>query len=133
MITDIRLSEDWQLTASSTGDVPLCSARDCFLQDIRLEAVTTPGEVFYNPSWGWGLQEYLRREYDGVAKLEIGRGSGANCRNFRKWTALQSRYRWSLRGQIRIDIFFRFVEESGQEHLQVSIDRVRVEVVDIAE
>ena len=28
--TDIRLSEDWQLTASSTGDVPLCSARDCF-------------------------------------------------------------------------------------------------------
>ena len=29
--TDIRLSEDWQLTASSTGDVPLCSARDSFL------------------------------------------------------------------------------------------------------
>ena len=35
--------------------------------------------------------------------------------------------------RIRIDIYFRFVEESGQEHLQVSIDRVRVEVVDIAE
>ena len=45
--TDIRLDDDWQLTQASTGDAPACSGVDCFLQDIRLEAITQPGELFY--------------------------------------------------------------------------------------
>ena len=40
--TDIRLDDDWQLTQASTGDAPACSGVDCFLQDIRLEAIS-PG------------------------------------------------------------------------------------------
>ena len=132
--TDIRLSEDWQLTASSTGDVPLCSARDCFLQDIRLEAVTTPGEVFYNPSWGWGLQEYLHREYDSMAQLEISQRIQSKLSERPEVDSPTIEVQMEFTGdRIRIDIYFRFVEESGQEPLQVSIDRVRVEVVDIAE
>ena len=46
--TDIRLNDEWQLTQASTGDAPVCSGLDCFLQDIRLEAITQPGELFYH-------------------------------------------------------------------------------------
>lgn len=131
--TDIRLSDDWHLTASSTGDVPLCSARDCFLQDIRLEAITTPGEVFYNPSWGWGLQEYLNREYDDLTQLEIAQRIRGKLSRRPEVDSPTVEVKMELiSDQLLIDIYFKFVEESQTEHLQVSLERVRVEVIDIA-
>lgn len=69
--TDIRLNDEWQLTQASTGDAPVCSGLDCFLQDIRLEAITQPGELFYNSEWGWGLLEFLQAEDDDLTRLEI--------------------------------------------------------------
>ena len=70
--TDIRLDDDWQLTQASTGDAPACSGVDCFLQDIRLEAITQPGELFYDEEWGWGLLEFIQAEDDEMTRLEIG-------------------------------------------------------------
>lgn len=131
--TDIRMSEDWQLTSSSTGDVPLCSARDCFLQDIRLEAVTTPGEIFYNPSWGWGLREYLHREYDELTRLEISQRIQSKLSQRPEVDSSTIEIQMGLTGdQLMMDIYFRLVEETEQEHLQVSLDRVGVEVIEIA-
>lgn len=131
--TDIRLSEDWQLTSSSTGDVPLCSARDCFLQDIRLEAVTTPGEIFYNPSWGWGLREYLHREYDELTRLEISQRIQSKLSQRPEVDSSTIEIQMGLTGdRLMMDLYFRLVEETEQEHLQVSLDRVGVEVVEIA-
>ena len=69
--TDIRLNDEWQLTQASTGDAPVCSGLDCFLQDIRLEAITQPGELFYHSEWGWGLLEFLQAEDDDLTRLEI--------------------------------------------------------------
>lgn len=69
--TEIRLSEDWELTAASTGDAPVCSGWDCFLQDIKLEAISQPGELFYDPEWGWGLLEFLQSEDNAFTRLEI--------------------------------------------------------------
>lgn len=131
--TDIRLSEDWQLTSSSTGDVPLCSARDCFLQDIRLEAVTTPGEIFYNPSWGWGLREYLHREYDELTRLEISQRIQSKLSQRPEVDSSTIEIQMGLTGdRLMMDLYFRLVEETEQEHLQVSLDRVGVEVIEIA-
>ena len=131
--TDIRLSEDWQLTSSSTGDVPLCSARDCFLQDIRLEAVTTPGEIFYNPSWGWGLKEYLHREYDELTRLEISQRIQSKLSQRPEVDSSTIEIQMGLTGdRLMMDLYFRLVEETEQEHLQVSLDRVGVEVIEIA-
>ena len=61
-----------QLPQASTGDAPACSGVDCFLQDIRLEAITQPGELFYDEEWGWGLLEFIQAEDDEMTRLEIG-------------------------------------------------------------
>ena len=53
--TDIRLNSEWQLTQATDGDAPLCSGLECLYQNIVLEALTQPGDVFYDAEFGWGL------------------------------------------------------------------------------
>ena len=52
--TDIRLNSEWQLTQATDGDAPLCSGLECLYQNIVLEALTQPGDVFYDAEFGWG-------------------------------------------------------------------------------
>lgn len=51
--TDIRLNSEWQLTQATDGDAPLCSGLECLYQNIVLEALTQPGDVFYDAEFGW--------------------------------------------------------------------------------
>lgn len=69
--SDIRLDGTWQLTQATDGGAPLCSGRACLIQNIALEAVTQPGDVFYAPEFGWGLQEFIQSEDDALTRLEI--------------------------------------------------------------
>ena len=62
--TDIRLNSEWQLTQATDGDAPLCSGLECLYQNIVLEALTQPGDVFYDAEFGWGL-------YDSSGALSI--------------------------------------------------------------
>ena len=55
--TDIRLNDEWALTQAADGDAPLCSGLECLYQNIILEALTQPGDLFYDASFGWGLRE----------------------------------------------------------------------------
>ena len=69
--TDVRLSDEWQLTQAADGDAPLCSDLDCLYQNIILEALTQPGDLFYDSTFGWGLYDFIQSEDDDLTRLEI--------------------------------------------------------------
>ena len=69
--TDIRLSDEWALTQATDGDAPLCSDLECLYQNIVLEALTQPGDLFYDLSFGWGLYDFVQSEDDELTRLEI--------------------------------------------------------------
>lgn len=69
--TDIRLSDEWKLTQAADGDAPLCSQFDCLYQNIALEAVTQPGDVFYDLEFGWGMYDFIQSEDSDLTRLEI--------------------------------------------------------------
>ena len=69
--TDIRLNDEWQLTQAADGDAPLCSGLDCLYQNIILEAITQPGDLFYDPEFGWGLYDFIQSEDSELTRLEI--------------------------------------------------------------
>lgn len=69
--TDIKLDESWQLTQAANGDAPVITDTDCFLQDIKLEAMTQEGELFYDKEYGWSLLDFLQRNEDELTRLEI--------------------------------------------------------------
>ena len=69
--TDVKLDENWQLTAAANGDVPLPSDMDCLFQDIRLETLSQEGDLFYDESWGWSLIDFIQTQDEELTRLEI--------------------------------------------------------------
>ena len=127
--TDIKLNDSWQLTQASTGDAPTCSGFECFLQDIRLEAVSQPGELFYDAAWGWGLAEFLQAEYDSMTELEITERVKEKLRrrpeiNPETVTAGI----WFEPDTITVTAQFQFVTGGTTQNLTISLSRVNVEV-----
>ena len=127
--TDIRLSDEWQLTQAADGDAPLCSDFECLYQNIILEALTQPGDLFYDPAWGWGLYDFIQSEDDDLTRLEIAQ---------RARVGLQRR-EVILPETIQVDVGyeddafvlsckFQFTEEETARALTVIISAVSVEV-----
>ncbi len=128
--TDIRLSDEWQLTQAADGDAPLCSNLECLYQNIILEALTQPGDLFYDPAFGWGLYDFIQSEDDELTRLEIA---------LRARTGLQRR-EVILPESIQVDVDFeddtfvlrcnfQFDEEETRRTLTVIISAVDVEVL----
>ena len=69
--SDIRLDAAWQLTQAADGGAPLCSGLDCLYQNIVLEALTQPGDLFYDATFGWGLYDFIQSEDRALTRLEI--------------------------------------------------------------
>ena len=84
--TDIRLSDEWQLTQAADGDAPLCSGLECLYQNIILEALTQPGDLFYDLTFGWGLYDFIQSEDDDLTRLEIAQRPGSDCRSARPYS-----------------------------------------------
>ena len=89
--TDIRLSDEWQLTQAADGDAPLCSGLECLYQNIILEALTQPGDLFYDLTFGWGLYDFIQSEDDDLTRLEIAQRPGSDCRSARSYSPKVSR------------------------------------------
>ena len=127
--TDIRLSDEWQLTQATDGEAPLCYDLECLYQNIILEALTQPGDLFYDLSFGWGLYDFIQSEDDELTRLEIAQ---------RARVGLQRR-EVILPESIQIDVdfeddafvlrcYFEFDEEEEGRTLTVIISAVDVEV-----
>lgn len=73
---DIMLDADGQPVSDGNGDAALVSDDACWLQDIKNEALTEEGEIFYedeegDESYGWSLLDFMQGEYDDFLRMEI--------------------------------------------------------------
>lgn len=74
--TDIMLDPNGQPVADSSGDFKIVSGDVCWEQDLRLEALTEPGELFYedengDEAYGFGLMDFSHAENDEFTQKEI--------------------------------------------------------------
>lgn len=128
--TDIKLDEDWQLTAAANGDAPLSSDTDCFIQDIRLEALTQEGELFYDETWGWSLLDFVQMEDDELTRLEIEQRIKTKLSKREEIDSETIQTVLSFQDdKISVRVAFKFINDSRQYNLDIVLDRVRVEVV----
>ena len=128
--TDIRLADGWQLTRAADGDAPLCSDLDCLFQNIALEAVTQPGDVFYAPDFGWGLYDFIGSEDDELTRLEMMQRARAGLR--KREVILPETVNIGVAYQD--DTFwlccsFQFAGERDARQLNIIVGAVDVEVV----
>lgn len=128
--TDIRLDEQWQLTQAADGDAPLCSELDCLYQNIILESLTQPGDLFYDEEFGWGLYEFIQSEDAELTRLEIVQRVRTKLQ--KREVILPETMDISITrvdGTFRLRCTFRFAGESKSRELNIVIGAVSVEVI----
>lgn len=127
--TDIRLNDDWQITAAAGGDALLISGTDCFIQDIRLEAMSQAGELWYDEDWGWSLLDFVQSQDDDLTRIEIAQRVKDKLAARTEIDAETIEPTISFNEDaISVSVLFGLV--NGQtETLALSIDRIKVEVV----
>lgn len=69
--TDLMVDGTGQPGALASGGESLAKGIDSLLQDIRLEALTTEGECFYDRDYGWSLSDYLHKDFGELEELGI--------------------------------------------------------------
>lgn len=74
--TDIKLDANGQPVPDKNGDFATVSGDECWEQDLRLEAHTEEGELFYededgDEAYGFGLLDFVHAENDEFTKTEI--------------------------------------------------------------
>lgn len=128
--TDIKLDSSWQLTPAATGDAPTTSGFDCLMQDIRLEAVSVEGELFYDEDWGWSLIDFAQSENDDLAVLEI--KERVRSKLERRAVIDPETIGVSVSSEddaLSVTATFRFAGDNDMQSVSVSIDRINIEVV----
>lgn len=127
--TDVRLSDEWQLTQAADGDAPLCSGLECLYQNIILEALTQPGDLFYDESFGWGLFDFVQSEDDDLTRLEITQRARLGLQKREVIVPESIEVDVSFSGDtFRVYCSFRFTEEDEPRELNIIIGAVNVEV-----
>lgn len=74
--TDIKLDANGQPVPDKNGDFATVSGDECWKQDLRLEAHTEEGELFYededgDEAYGFGLLNFVHAENDEFTQTEI--------------------------------------------------------------
>lgn len=128
--TDIRLSDELLLTMATDGDAPVCSDLDCLYQNILLEALTQPGDLWYDPDFGWGLYDFIQSEDSDLVRLEITQRARTKLK--RRETVRQESIEVSISHDDDLFVLhclWAFVGEDGPRELNITISAVGVEVV----
>ncbi|GAB6158271.1 hypothetical protein JCM39194_14710 [Desulfotomaculum varum] len=130
--TDIKLDSSWQLTQAATGDAPIVSGFDCIIQDIRLEAMTQAGELFYDEEWGWSLLDFVQSEDDELTIIEVKERIREKLERREIVDPETISTKVELEGDVlKVFTTFCFIGDSQTYSVSVAVDRVNVEVIEI--
>lgn len=129
---DLLLDEGGQPVSDGSGDVALVSEDDCWLQDLKNEAITEEGELFYedeegNDSYGWGLLDFLQCEGDDFLLIEIKQRIYAKMtkRNYIDAGSIQSDISFDGH-RYHIRITFKRIDSSEEYNIDIQSDGVEV-------
>ena len=129
--TDIALDENWQPAVRSNGDFATVSDMDCLIQEIRLEALTTQAELFFDPEFGWSLPDFLHLRIDDLTLLEIEQRVYARLAARDKIETSSIAVKAQAGDTVLISAVWRWIGDSKTNRLQVSVGRVDIEVIAI--
>ena len=131
---DIAQSPSGNLVQSANGDLSIFEKNAAIMQDIKNEAITYPGDLFYNEEYGWGLYDFMHREIDltdDLLKTGIQHRISTNLakREYIDMSSLSIDIFFNEFGTFEIQISFRFEDEDEPSQMKVNLDRVGIEVV----
>ncbi len=132
---DIMVDANGQPVPDSNGDFDLVSDDDCWKQDLRLEAHTEEGELFYededgDEAYGFGISDFIHAEDDeaGLTRMEISqRVKGKLAKRSyldQGKTSLSMQFN---HGEVNLDVNVAKNDENDSYNIELSTNEVEVE------
>ena len=69
--SDLMMDDNGQPVVSAAGESLMVSGIDCFLQNVRNEAVTMEGECFWDADYGWSMLDFIQQERNELLQTRI--------------------------------------------------------------
>lgn len=128
-MTDIRLNEDLELVAAATGDTPLIRGTESLLQELKIEAQTQEGDLWYAPEFGWSLLDFLQAEDDPLTRIEIAARIRNKLARHDEINPESIKVLMEWRNDVlHIQTRFYLYTETELQIIHAAIDRIRIEV-----
>lgn len=128
-LTDIKLDDSWKITQSASGDAPITNGIECFVQDVKLEAITQEGEIFYDAAYGWSLLDFIQMLDDELVIVEIKERVKSKLKNREMINGnsieIQTEFEKDI---LRLKVSFKILSNDELITLNISVSRVGVEV-----
>lgn len=127
-MTDILVDVSFQMAVAVNKDVMTVSGNEELLQAIKTEALTAESDCFYDPEYGWSLQDFLQTEIDELINLQI---QQRIKEKLKKYTEIdQQTVTITITEETDIVHFIvRFKIAEEEYSIEVNLDRVKVEVM----
>ena len=127
---DIYLNDLYQLENDRTGKCKLVDGSDLMIQNIKLEALTQEGDLFYDSSYGWSLLDFTQVEYDDILSLEIVQRVKSKLSKYEMINSDSIKVNLDFKNDlILIGARFKQVDSDFEYVLNISLDRINVEVI----
>lgn len=132
--TDIMMGEKGQPVSNRKGDADIVSDDSCWLQDLKNEALTEEGELFYEDeegrdSYGWGLLDFFQAEMDEFTLLEIEQRIRSKMTKREYIDAASIKMEVDFDGHLyHVRISFRRNDSSREYNMDIRSDSVEVVV-----
>lgn len=129
MYTDIKLDDTLQPSQAASGDAVLVSGIEELLQEIRLEAMTQEGELFFDESYGWSLLDFIQRDYDDLFDVELKERAKNKLSKYDEIDQESIEVSTSFEeDRINFLINFKIIDEEQTYTIPVGLSRINVEV-----
>lgn len=129
--TDIALDDNFQPIPQANGDFSLAEGLDCLTQEIKIEALTTAGELFYDVSFGWSLPDFQQSQSDDLTLLELQQRVRAKLAARTEIDTASIAVTITTGDTVSLLIIWRYIGETTTTQLDISIGRVQIEVISV--
>lgn len=128
---DILMDAKGQPMLEQTGEFAIIEGIDCWFQDIKNEAITQEGELFYDSSYGWSMLDFTQMEHNELTELEI---QNRIKEKLSKRKEIDER---TITSEVQYDgrtynifVQFKFYNSDVEYNLELAVDGVEVYVND---
>ena len=130
--SDIMINEYGNFVAASDGDAEIVSGFDCLFQEVKNEAITQPGDLFYYDEYGWGLLDFMHAQGDEITQLEFTQRikNKLSSKEFVDPDSIEVSIRAWVTEKITAKVIFQALGLTVELDVGVT-DRVSVEVVNV--
>lgn len=124
---DLKFEFDKGLVVKNGAPI-IVSGNEVYMQNIKIEAVTTEGDLWHNSEYGWSLIDFMHRSLDELLEIEI----------YQRIKEKLSKYGYIDVNSVQIQLEPRehgmsikvsFIIQDEEQEFEIALNRIKAEVM----